>query len=119
MKKTLVIGASTNPERYSFKAIQALKNCGNEVVAIGLKGGNVEGIEINSDKIQFKEIDTITLYLGPGRQPDFYNYIVSLHPVRVIFNPGTENEEFRKILEKNGIKVTIGCTLVLLSSDLY
>jgi predicted CoA-binding protein len=117
--KTLVIGASENPERYSFKAIQQLVEAGHEVKAVGLKVGNVAGIEIETGKPNFENLDTVTLYVGPANQPVFYDYILSLKPRRVIFNPGTENPELFNLLRKAGIEVEIACTLVLLATKSY
>ncbi len=117
--KTLVIGASVNPERFSFKAINQLVKAGHEVKALGLKKGNVAGVEIEIGKPSFENIDTITLYVGPANQPVFYDYILSVKPRRVIFNPGTENPELFGLLRKAGIEVEIACTLVLLATDSY
>ncbi len=119
MKKTLVIGASTNPNRYSYLAIQRLVHAQEPVVALGLKNGNVEGVEIETEKLPFENVDTVTLYIGAKHQPEYYNYIVSLKPRRVIFNPGTENAEFYTILKDNNIEVEVACTLVLLSTNQY
>ena len=119
MKKTLVIGASTNPERYSFMAINSLVKKEHAVVAIGQKLGEVAGVKIQTKQIPFKNIHTVTLYLNPKGQRDYYNYIVGLQPKRVIFNPGTENPEFYKILEANNIKYEVACTLVLLATNQY
>jgi uncharacterized protein len=118
-KKTLVLGASTNPERYSFKAIQMLVDKTHAVLAIGQKVGEVSGIKIRTQNIPIKKIDTVTLYLNPARQRDYYNYIIEMQPKRVIFNPGTENPEFYVLLESNKIKVEIACTLVLLTTNQY
>lgn len=119
MKKTLVIGASENPERYSYKAINALKSHHHEVVAIGLRTGEVGGVSFNSEKQNFENIDTVTLYVGPKNQPEYYDYIIGLKPKRVIFNPGTENPEFIAKLEAVGIYPEIACTLVLLATNQY
>ncbi|HZL10916.1 MAG TPA: CoA-binding protein [Prolixibacteraceae bacterium] len=119
MKKTLVIGASENPERYSNKAIRALLAHDHEVVAIGLREGKVEGISFNSEKKAFNNIDTVTLYVGPQNQAEYYSYISSLKPRRVIFNPGTENPEFIAQLKAEGIYPEIACTLVLLRTGQY
>ena len=119
MKKTLVIGASLNPVRYSNIAINRLVDHGHPVVAIGLRVGEVAGVEIIKNNESFETIDTVTLYLNPKRQEAFYNYIVSLNPERVIFNPGTENPEFYKILNENNIDFEESCTLVLLSTNQY
>ena len=119
MKKTLVIGASTNPDRYAYKAIQNLVSKGHQVVAEGLRSGNVSGVEISTTKIQHEEIDTVTLYVGPQNQSAWYEYILALKPNRVIFNPGTENSDFENLLEQNGVEVVEACTLVMLSIGNY
>ncbi|PKP25244.1 MAG: CoA-binding protein [Bacteroidetes bacterium HGW-Bacteroidetes-2] len=118
-KKTLVLGASTNPSRYSFLAINKLVQHNHEVVAIGLKNGEVAGIGIENEKISFKNLHTVTLYLNPLRQKEYYNYILSLKPKRVIFNPGTENPEFYALLKENHIKFEVACTLVLLGTNQF
>jgi hypothetical protein len=117
--KTLVIGASTNPERYSFKAINSLLNHNHSVVAIGQKIGEVSGVKIQTKQIPLKNIDTVTLYVNPKNQRDYYNYILQLQPKRVIFNPGTENPEFYQLLKSNNIEVEVACTLVLLATNQY
>ncbi|EMQ95422.1 MAG: CoA-binding protein [Xanthomarina sp.] len=118
-RKTLVLGASLNPSRYSHIAMNRLKQAGHEVVAIGLKQGLVQGVNINTDLMTFKDIDTVTLYLNPKNQVPYYDYILSLKPKRVIFNPGTENPEFYNILKMNNIDFEVACTLVLLSTNQY
>lgn len=119
MKKTLVIGASENADRYSNKAIKALVSHGHEVVAIGLRAGEVAGVSFDSEKKAFENIDTVTLYVGPQNQPEYYQYIEDLNPRRVIFNPGTENPEFISQLKASGIYTEIACTLVLLATGQY
>jgi predicted CoA-binding protein len=118
-KKTLVLGATTKPERYAFKAINMLVDKGHSVLAIGQNAGEVAGIKIHTKIIPLKNIDTVTLYLNPVRQRDYYNYIIETKPKRVLFNPGTENPEFYQLLQSNGIKVEIACTLVLLTTNQY
>ncbi|APY00844.1 CoA-binding protein [Lacinutrix venerupis] len=118
-KKTLVIGASTKPERYSNMAIKKLSNYKHETVAFGLREGVVNGIVIDTELKQYDNIDTVTLYLNPKRQEQYYNYILSLQPRRVIFNPGTENPEFYSILRDNNIEFEVACTLVMLSTNQY
>ncbi|MCB4809485.1 CoA-binding protein [Tamlana sp. 62-3] len=117
--KTLVFGASLNPERYSNLAINRLVVNNKKVVAYGLKAGTVAGVTIETELIKYDEIDTVTLYMNPLRQKPFYNYIISLKPKRVIFNPGTENPEFFSLLQKNNIHFEASCTLVLLSTNQY
>jgi uncharacterized protein len=118
-KKTLVLGASTNPARYSYMAINRLLNYSHSVVAVGLKEGDVNGVKIQTKQIPFTNIDTVTLYLNPLRQKEYYNYIISLGPERVIFNPGTENPEFYQLLRQNNIKIEAACTLVMLATNQY
>ena len=118
-RKTLVIGSSLNESRYSNIAIHKLKANNHFVEAIGLTKGTIADVIVNTEMVMFENIDTITLYLSPLNQKKFYNYVVNLKPSRVIFNPGTENKEFENILEQNGIKTEIACTLVLLSINQY
>jgi predicted CoA-binding protein len=118
-KKTLVLGATTKTDRYAFKAVQKLVEKGHSVLAVGQNAGEVAGIKIQTKAIPLKNIDTVTLYLNPTRQRDYYNYIVEAQPKRVIFNPGTENPEFYQLLQLNNIKVEVACTLVLLSTNQY
>ena len=118
-KKTLVLGASSKPEKYAYLAITKLVEKGHSVLAIGQNAGEVAGVKIQTKAIPLKNIDTVTLYLNPTRQRDYYNYIVEAKPKRVIFNPGTENPEFYQLLELNNIKVEVACTLVLLTTNQY
>lgn len=118
-KKTLVLGASENPARYSYLAINGLKNNQHPVVAIGKKAGTVAGIQIETEQKPWHDIDTITLYLNPQNQIKYYEYIISLHPKRIIFNPGTENDELAELARNNDIKTLEACTLVMLSTGQY
>lgn len=118
-KKTLVIGASTKTERYSNMAIRKLVNYKHETVAFGMREGKEFGVTIDTELKQYHALDTVTLYLNPKRQEQYYTYIVSLKPKRVIFNPGTENPEFYSILKENNIAFEEACTLVLLSTNQY
>ncbi len=120
-KTTLVIGASENPDRYSNKAIKALIQHQHPVLALGLRIGNVNGVEIATNLNNFKNepIDTITLYINPKLQVPFYNEFIALNPKRVIFNPGTENEFFESLLNAQGIETEEACTLVLLGTGQY
>lgn len=119
LKKTLVLGASTHPYRYSYLAIHKLRKAGHPVVAIGKKVGEVKDVPIQTEATLFNDIDTVTLYLNPRLQEQYYKYIISLNPERVIFNPGTENPDFYKILEAEGIDYDVACTLVLLGTNQY
>ena len=119
-KKTLVIGANTNPARYSYKAIQSLENHKHPVLAYGLRKSTVNQIIIETELPSFIEnLDTITLYVGPSNQPPIYADIIRLKPNRVIFNPGTENAELEELLTTNNIAFERACTLVLLSLGNY
>ena len=117
--KTLIIGASTNPERYSYKAAYSLLNNGYEIVLFGVKKGEVNGHLIENTWNPDWKIDTVTMYINPQLQENYYKNIIALKPRRVIFNPGTENPEFYQLLKLNNIKVEIACTLVLLTTNQY
>jgi len=118
-KKTLVLGASDNPSRYSFLAIHRLRAHGHPVVAIGKKTGMVGDVAIEKEKKEWKNVDTVTLYLNPAHQKQYYDYLVSLKPKRIIFNPGAENDELADLAIKNEIIPMEACTLVLLSTNQY
>lgn len=118
-KKTLVLGASSNPSRYSYLAVNRLAAHNHPVVAIGKRKGKAGNVEIETEQKPETDIDTVTLYLNPTNQKPYYDYILSLKPHRIIFNPGTENEELEKLAEENGIEAMEACTLVLLSTGQY
>lgn len=118
-KKTLVLGGSENPDRYGNKAIRALRSKGHPVVSIGNRKGNVLDVAIETGQQPFEDIDTVTLYLNPTNQQPYYDYILSLKPKRIIFNPGTENIALEHLAEEQGIETMEACTLVLLSIGRY
>ena len=118
-KNTLVIGASLKADRYSNIAIHRLRNYSHDVKAFGLREGEVNTVTIDTELVHYDAIDTVTLYLNSKRQEEYYNYIIGLKPKRVIFNPGTENSEFYKLLDKNDIAYEVACTLVLLATNQY
>ena len=118
-KITVVLGASSNPGRYSYLAVNKLRRYGHPVVAIGKRKGQVEDVPIETDHIPVPDVDTITLYLNPNNQKEYYDYIMDLNPKRIIFNPGTENDELIRHAKENGIEPVIGCTLVMLSVGTY
>lgn len=118
-KKTLVLGASDNPQRYSYLAVKRLRGSGHPVTAIGRKSVTVGDVAIETDKKAFTGVDTVTLYLSPVSQEEYYDYILSLHPKRIIFNPGAENPELEALARANGIEPLEACTLVLLSTGQY
>ena len=118
-KKVLVIGASTNPERFSNIAMIKLLKYGHTVVALGNKSGEVDGVKIETEKLNFPDIDTITLYIGSKNQIEYQDYILHLKPRRVIFNPGTSNPDLKLLLIKNDIEVVENCTLVMLDAGCF
>jgi uncharacterized protein len=118
-KKTLVIGASENPQRYSYLAVQRLSAHNHPVIALGLRPGKIGNTPIETEHRNFDAVDTVTLYLNPARQKEYYDYILSLHPKRIIFNPGTENDELYGLAQAKGIEVQEACTLVMLSTNQY
>ena len=118
-KYTLVIGASENPERYSNKAILRLKESGHPIAAIGNKDGIVDGISFSKEKKFFEGIDTVTIYLGVPHQAAYIDYVLSLKPKRIIFNPGTENDDFEAKANEQGIQTMKACTLVMLGTGQY
>jgi predicted CoA-binding protein len=119
MKKTLIIGASPDPSRYAYKAANMLKRFNHDIVNVGIKRGEVAGVEIEKQGEIHTDIDTITLYIGPPLQAQYHDYILATKPKRVIFNPGTENYELEKLLDQHNIEPVEACTLVLLSTGQY
>ncbi len=119
MSKTLVIGASLKPNRYSNRAVTSLVDNGIDTVAFGLKAGYIKGVKVETNLDNFTNIDTISLYLGKDNQVQYYDAILKIKPRRILFNPGTENPEFYKTLKTNNIAYEEACTLVLLSTKQY
>ena len=119
MKKTLVLGASDNPSRYSYLAIHRLRQYGHPVIAIGRKNTRVSDVPVTKEHIIEEGVDTVTLYLNPKHQREYYDYILSLKPQRIIFNPGAENEELANLAAKQGIDTKEACTLVMLATNQY
>ncbi|MEY3405158.1 MAG: hypothetical protein RL161_588, partial [Bacteroidota bacterium] len=115
------IGASPNPDRVAFQAAGMLKAHGYEFIPVGIKEGEVLGKKILSQAqlMELSEVDTVTLYIRPDLQSDWYSDILNLKPRRIIFNPGTENPEFESLAQQNGVEATEACTLVLLSTGQY
>ena len=119
--KTIIIGASPNPERYAHQAAVLLKKYGHEFIPLGIKRGEVLGQSIQDIRSspRFDDVHTITLYIRPELQPNYYDYLISLKPKQIIFNPGTENTEFEKLAQANGIEIEEACTLVLLRTGQF
>lgn len=118
-KTTVVIGASPNSDRYSYMATQRLLQHGHKVYPIGLRPGKIEGLEIITDRPALSDIDTVTLYVGPQNQAAWQDYILSLKPKRLIFNPGAENPSLFKMAAAKGIECIDACTLVMLGVGNY
>ena len=122
IKPTIVLGASENPDRYAYKAVDFLQSINQPVYPVGNKKGRVKGLEILqkfNDPAILDKIHTVSLYINPVIQKEWYNQIIELKPTRVIFNPGTENQEFEELLEENGIHTEEACTLVLIRTGAY
>lgn len=117
--KTLVIGASLKPERYSNKAINHLRNKGYETLALGLREGQVADVDITKEQVPYDDVHTITVYVGADRLGPSEDYLLSLKPKRIIFNPGAENPAFAQKAKEAGIEIVLACTLVMLSTDQY
>lgn len=119
MKKTVVIGASPDPSRYSNMAVKMLQDYGHPVIPVGMRRGEIGGLAIETGLPEIDATDTVTLYLNAERQKSLYDYILGLHPKRIIFNPGTENPEFEQLAEQKGIETLEACTLVLLRTGQF
>ncbi len=119
MKKTLILGATPNADRYAYRAAHMLTAKGHPIINIGIKQGEVANVKIEKPAKPYQDVDTITLYIGPDLQEQYYDYILETNPKRVIFNPGTENSEFKALLDRNNIEAIEACTLVLLSTGQY
>lgn len=119
MKKTVVIGASPNRMRYSHSAVAQLQENGHEVIPVGIRDGEIAGIKIEKGRPDVEGTDTVSLYLNPQRQKEYYDYILGLKPKRLIFNPGTENPELAQLAREAGIEAEAACTLVMLSIGQY
>lgn len=120
-KKTVIIGATPNAARYAYLAAEMLTEYDHEIVPVGIKAGEVFGNKILNirEKPPIENVDTVTLYIGSQHQPEWYNYIFSLKPKRIIFNPGTENNTFEQLAEEQGIEALEACTLVMLRTGQF
>lgn len=120
-KKTVIVGASPNPSRYAYRAAHMLTSYGHPIIPLSIKRGTVAGEEIQDlrEKPAIDDVDTVTLYVGPQKQPEWYDYILSLAPKRIIFNPGTENSAFIQLAREQGIEPVEGCTLIMLQVGTY
>ncbi len=119
MGKMLVLGAAENPDRYSCKAVKSLDRNGYDAVAVGFRSGSIKEYEILTGMPEIKDVDTVLLYLGKKKQPGFYDYVLTLNPKRVIFNPGAENKEFEDLLREKGVNVVKDCALIMLNTGSF
>ena len=119
LSKMLVLGAAENPDRYSCKAVKSLDRNGYEVVAVGFRSGFIKDIEILAGMPEISDVDTVLLYIGTKKQQEYYDYLVSLNPRRVIFNPGAENPELQDILKEKGIDVVKDCALIMINTGTF
>ena len=119
MKTTLVFGASLKPHRISHQVVTRLRRKNFKISAFGVKEGSIDGVQVKTNLEDLQDIDTVTLYISPKNQPSYYTMIIGLNPRRVIFNPGTENQEFYNLLTTNDIEVEVACTLTLLATNQY
>jgi predicted CoA-binding protein len=119
MSKTVVLGANPDSSRYSYKCVKSLMKHGHEAVPVGKKEGRIEGVEILTGKPQITDVHTVAVYLSPENQKEYYDYIFSLKPIRIILNPGTHNQELIDLAKEKGIEVVLDCALILLSSDMF
>ena len=117
--KIVIIGASDNPERYSYKAAKALLDKGFEIVLVGLKKKTVFNHEILIALPDNPAENVVTLYVGPQNQEPYFNALLAASPQKVIFNPGTENEKLQSLLDQNNIPWEEACTLVKLSLNQF
>ena len=121
MKKTVIVGATPNPNRYAYRAAQMLTGYNHPIELLGIRKGLVMGHEIKNirNKPDITDVDTLTLYINPWRQQEWYDYLLGLQPGRIIFNPGTENSTFAQMAKKRNIEPVFACTLVMLSTETY
>jgi predicted CoA-binding protein len=119
MKKTVVLGASPDSSRFAYKAANMLVDYGHEMIPVGIKKGEVAGQKILNGQPHIEDVDTVALYIGARNQTELYDYILRLKPKRIIFNPGTENDELISLAKNNNIEPILGCTLVMLSVGTY
>lgn len=117
--KVLVLGASEKLFRYSNRAVRMLCSYGHDVVAVGRRMGNIGDIPILDRVDSCVYFHTVTLYLNPSHQLLYYDYLLKSRPHRIIFNPGTENEELKSLAVNAKIEVVEACTLVMLATNSF
>lgn len=117
--RVVVLGASPNPSRVSYEVTRRLAQKGYDVIPVGVKAGEIDGLSIRTNQPHLDDVHTVTLYIGPQNQPPLYDYILTLKPQRLLFNPGTENPELKLLAEDAGIETEDACNLVLLATDQF
>jgi predicted CoA-binding protein len=118
MEKYLVLGASPNSTRHSYKAVKSLVRRNKVVIPVGFRSGKISGVDIITGQPEVADITTVLLYIGAKKQPEFFDYILKkIHPGRIVFNPGTENPEFEEMAKKEKIEVVVGCALIMINSS--
>lgn len=115
----LVLGASTKPDRYSYKAILKLQQNQHRTLAVGNATGMVGEVAIGKEMPTNEPIHTITLYLSAANQEAYIPSILALKPQRIIFNPGAENAAFMQLAKQQGIATLNACTLVMLATGQF
>ena len=118
-KKTLILGASENPERYAYMAAHRLVKHGHSIINVGIKEGTVAGVPIDTQRTIYPDVHTVTVYISPDKQDQWADYLLALKPKRIIFNPGAENPDLEQLAQQNGIETLEACTLVMLGAGLY
>jgi predicted CoA-binding protein len=118
-KKTVVLGASSKLDRYSNRAVRTLQKNGHETIALGFENEEINGLKIETDWKKYDDVNTVSLYLNPTRQKAYYDYILDINPKRIIFNPGTENNELVQLANTKNIQCIEACTIVMLNTGQY
>jgi uncharacterized protein len=119
-KPTMILGASSKPDRYANKAQQLLKEHGHTTLPVNPAETEILGDPVIKNLSDYQgELDTVTVYLRPERLQPLVDELIAMKPKRVIFNPGTENSQLQSRIAAAGIEVEEACTLVLLRSGQY
>lgn len=119
-KTTVLLGASPKPDRFAYKAVRSLQRRNIPVIALGRKDADLDGIKIRKGMPgDIGPVHTVTLYLNPKNQEEYYDYIISLQPSRIIFNPGTWNPDLAELARSHDIEVVRDCMLIMLNSSKF
>lgn len=119
-QRVAILGASSDPDRYAFKAQRLLKEYGHRVVPVSPKETAIDGdAAVASLSAIEGPVDTLTLYVRPAISDGYREQILALKPARVIFNPGTENPDLERALREAGSDCLEACTLVMLRTGQF